>query len=331
MPQPDAPTERDELAGAASASIPSSATTGTAALVDLAHAAAGRRPGGGRIGIARRHGARISDTLDPAALRCPCSDLAAARALSALARRELDARYRGGALGFPLVPPEPAAAARRLRDVFRFVFAPRADVRPYALFLFGGVLVWGFVSAALLDASETFRANGPLLRKTTVAPEVFPAVAVAARLAHLLLALPVLAAAIAFAAWRGSVAPGRPLLQLPLVLSLLVGRGLRPRAPRLGARGPLRGRAGSRRQRPDPGVLSDADPLPAAAVPERFRGLLRLNPFASFLSAIHDSALLLPLVGSRRRLGLDGRDRRRPARRRSAVFERLRDSIAEEA
>src|SRR5262252_9698054 len=125
--------------------------------------------------------------------------------IAALARRELAARYRGGALGFLWSLLNPLLLLAVYATVFRFVFAPRADVRPYALFLFGGVLVWGFVSAALADAAETFRVNGPLLRKTTVAPEVFPAAAVGARLAHLLLALPVVAGAILFAAARGSV------------------------------------------------------------------------------------------------------------------------------
>ena len=100
--------------------------------------------------------------------------------VAALARRELVARYRGGVLGFFWSLLNPLLLLLVYATVFRLVFVPRADVRPYALFLFGGVLVWGYVSSALLDAAETFRANGPLLRKTTVSPEVFPAVAVTA-------------------------------------------------------------------------------------------------------------------------------------------------------
>src|SRR5262245_2366499 len=139
----------------------------------------------------------------------------------ALVRRELTARYRGGALGFLWSMLNPLLLLLVYATVFRFVFAPRADVRPYALFLFGGVLVWSFVSSSLLDCVDTFRANGPLLRKTTVAPEVFPAAAVGARLAHLLLALPVLAVAIAVAAWHGAVAVGPSVLAFPAVLALL--------------------------------------------------------------------------------------------------------------
>ena len=131
----------------------------------------------------------------------------------ALARRELLARYRGGVLGFFWSLLNPLLLLLVYATVFRLVFTPRSDVRPYALFLFAGVLCWGFVSSALLDAAETFRANGPLLRKTTVAPEVFPAVATGARFAHLVLALPVLAGAIAIGALEGSVRPDATVLQ----------------------------------------------------------------------------------------------------------------------
>src|SRR5499433_4380717 len=86
----------------------------------------------------------------------------------ALTRRELAARYRGGVLGYFWSLLNPLLLLAVYATVFRLVFAPRADVRPYALFLFGGVLVWGFASAALNDAVDSFRANGPLLRKTTV-------------------------------------------------------------------------------------------------------------------------------------------------------------------
>lgn len=248
----------------------------------------------------------------------------------ALARRELTARYRGGVLGFFWSLVNPLLLLAVYATIFRFVFAPRADVRPYALFLFGGVLVWGFVSASLLDASETFRANGPLLRKTTVAPEVFPAVAVAARLAHLVLALPVLAAAIAYAAWRGSATPGPAMLQFPLVLVLLAAavHGLALMISTLAVHfGDVRDLAGNALT-----LAFFVTPIlyPAEAVPERFRGLLRLNPFAAYFSAIHESVFFFRWVdgiewawmaGTAALLLLLG----------SAVFERLRDSIAEEA
>jgi lipopolysaccharide transport system permease protein len=248
----------------------------------------------------------------------------------ALARRELVARYRGGVLGFLWSLLNPLLLLAVYATVFRYVFSPRADVRPYALFLFGGVLVWGFVSSALIDASETFRVNGPLLRKTTVAPEVFPAVAVAARLAHLALALPVLLAAIAWAALRGSATPGLALLQFPFVVLLLAAsvHGLALLISALAVHfGDVRDLVAN--------LLTLAfflTPIlyPVDAVPERFRGLLRLNPFAAYFSGVHDSAFFFrpvaltdwaQMAGTAVVLLVAG----------SFVFERLRDSIAEEA
>src|SRR5207247_8910834 len=83
------------------------------------------------------------------------------------------------------------------------------DVRPYPLFLCGGVLAWSFLSSSLLDAAETFKNNGPLLRKAVVSPEVFPAVSVLSQAFHFLWALPVLAGATLFCRISGSVGSTR--------------------------------------------------------------------------------------------------------------------------
>lgn len=251
----------------------------------------------------------------------------------ALTRRELTARYRGGVLGFFWSLANPLLLLAVYATVFRFVFTPRADVRPYAVFLFGGVLVWGFISASLLDAAETFRANGPLLRKTTVAPEVFPAVAVGARFVHLALGIPILLLAIGVAAASGSfgsIASGWALLQLPLVLLLLAGTifGLALAVSALAVHfGDVRDLVGN--------LLTLAFFLtpvlyPAASVPERYRPLLWANPFASFLAGVHESAfffrpispeLWAAMAATTLVCLLAG----------GFVFDRLRDSIAEEA
>lgn len=248
----------------------------------------------------------------------------------ALTRRELVARYRGGVLGFLWSLANPLLLLAVYAVVFRFVFSPRADVRPYALFLFAGVLVWGFVSSSLLDAAETFRHNGPLLRKTTVAPEVFPAVAVGARLAHLLLALPVLAAATLVAGVRRSVAPGPAVLELPIVLALLAltvfGMALAVSALAVHF-GDVRDLVANLLT-----LAFFATPVlyPVEAVPERFRPWLRANPFAAFLTAIHDSAFFFRPVFAADWLWMAGTAAACLALG-SFVFERLRDSIAEEA
>ncbi len=248
----------------------------------------------------------------------------------ALTKRELSARYRGGVLGFFWSLANPLLLLLVYATVFRFVFQPRSDVRPYALFLFGGVLVWAFVSAALLDAAETFRANGPLLRKTTVAPEVFPAVAVGARLAHLVLGLPVLLLAIGVSTARGSVSPDATLVQLPLVLLLLAATvlGFALAISSLAVHfGDVRDLVGN--------LLTLAFFLtpvlyPVASVPERFRPLLWANPFASFFAAVHDSAFAFRWIAPEAWAGMAATAALSLAVG-SGIFERLRDSIAEEA
>ncbi len=250
--------------------------------------------------------------------------------MRALVRRELKARYRGGALGFLWSLLNPLLLLLVYATVFRLVFAPRADVRPYALFLFGGVLAWGFVSSAISDAVETFRVNGPLLRKTTVSPEVFPAAAVGARLAHLALALPVLGGAIVVAAARGDVRPGWAILEFPLVLALLAmavfgaALGLSALAVHFGD---LRDIVAN--------LLTLSFFLtpvlyPTAAVPERWRWLLRANPLASFFSGLHDTLFFFRPVPASDWVWMAGAAAAALAAG-GAIFERLRDSLAEEA
>jgi ABC-type polysaccharide/polyol phosphate export permease len=248
----------------------------------------------------------------------------------ALTRRELTARYRGGVLGYFWSLVNPLLLLAVYATVFRLVFRPRADVQPYVLFLFAGVLVWGFVSSALLDAAETFRANGPLLRKTTVAPEVFPTVSVAARLTHLVLALPILAAAILYEAVRGRVSIGPALLEFPVVLILLaltlegLAFGISALAVHFADIRDLTAN-----------LLTLAfflTPIlyPMESVPDRFRGLMRLNPFSTFFGALHDTVFFFRAVPAAEWLWMAGITIASLALG-SALFERLRDSIAEEA
>lgn len=245
-------------------------------------------------------------------------------------RRELTARYRGGALGFLWSLLNPLLLLAVYATVFRLVFAPRADVRPYALFLFGGVLLWGFASAALTDAVDAFRVNGPLLRKTTVSPEVFPAAAVGARLAHLLLALPVLGAALAVAAVRGRIEPGLAAFEFPVVLLLLClavfggALGLSALSVHFGDVRDIVGNLLT--------LTFFLTPVlyPAEAVPERWRWVLRWNPFASFFNGLHDTLFHFRPVAAADWIGMTAAAALALAGG-GAIFERLRDSLAEEA
>ena len=71
---------------------------------------------------------------------------------------------------------------------------------------------------------------------------------------------------------------------------------------------------------------------PVEAVPERWRWLLRANPVRELLRGRPRHALLLSARCRRSDWALDGRHGRRSrSRAGGAVFERLRDSLAEEA
>lgn len=258
--------------------------------------------------------------------------LARARALVwTLAVRELKARYRGSFFGYLWSLINPLLLLAIYSAVFTLIFVPRAgSVRPYPLFLFGGVLAWNFLSAALLDSAVTFKANGPLLRKVIVAPEIFPAVSVVSQAFHFLWAFPVLAAA-TLAAWAtSSISVGWPAVQLPLVL-LLLGFAV------LGAALLVSSLSVHFQDVRD--VLQSvltfwffASPViySAESLPPRLRFWLAFNPATPFLSGIHDAVFFfrwIPAAGWLSMTGISAFALFLGA----AVFARLRDSIAEEA
>jgi lipopolysaccharide transport system permease protein len=254
-----------------------------------------------------------------------------ARALAwNLARRELRARYRGSYLGFFWSILNPLMLLAIYSVVFTAVFAPRAGVRPYPLFLFGGILAWSFLSSSLLDAAETFKNNGPLLRKAIVAPEVFPGVSVLSQAFHFFWALPVLAAATLFCRLSGSVRVGWTAIQLVPVM-LLLGVAV------LGAAFFIS--AVSVHFQDVRNLLQSlltfwffASPVIYATdgVPQKLRLWLALNPASAFFDGIHDSifaARWIPGLGWAAMAAVSLLSLAIGA----SVFSRLRDSIAEEA
>ena len=137
----------------------------------------------------------------------------------ALVRRDLAARYRASLLGYLWSMLNPLLLLAVYAVVFTTVFQPRmAGAKPYALFLFAGLLPWLFFSGALLDAAMTLVDNGPLLAKVVCPAEVFPAVTVLAHLVHHVLALPVLLAGLAGCAVLGLHPFPWTVLLLPLAL-----------------------------------------------------------------------------------------------------------------
>ena len=151
-----------------------------------------------------------------------------------LVARELKARYRGSALGFLWSLLNPLLMLTVYTVVFQYLLPNRTEsTRPYALFLFCGLLPWNWFSSAVSDAAASLLTHGALLRKILFPAEVLPAVCVLAQAVHFALALPVLLGALLLGAagvFPGQVRLSWPLLQIPaLVLVqgvLLLGLGL---------------------------------------------------------------------------------------------------------
>jgi ABC-type polysaccharide/polyol phosphate export permease len=118
--------------------------------------------------------------------------------LSTLVARELKARYRGSVLGFFWSLVTPLLLLGVYTFVFNYVFKPRMEgADPYALFLATGLFPWTWVSASVLEGTQSLTANAGLIRKAVFPAEVLPMVSVLSNLVHFLLAVPILAVVVA--------------------------------------------------------------------------------------------------------------------------------------
>ncbi len=145
--------------------------------------------------------------------------------LATLTQRELQARYRGSALGFlwSLVNPLLLTAVYSL--VFGWILAPgRGNVptEPYSVFLISGLFPWLWASTALLEGTVALATNSGLIRKAVFPVELPPLVSVFSGLVHFLFALPVLAVALVVGRGLGYPVGGWGALLLPLVILLQI-------------------------------------------------------------------------------------------------------------
>jgi len=113
--------------------------------------------------------------------------------ISSLVARELKARYRGSVFGFLWSFINPLL----LLLIYSFVFTtiiPNEDprTRPYALFMFCGILPWTWFSSSLSDAAGSLIAGGNLIKKVLFPAEVLPIVSVLANMVHFFLGLVIL-------------------------------------------------------------------------------------------------------------------------------------------
>ena len=114
--------------------------------------------------------------------------------IQSLVARELKARYRGSVLGFVWSFVNPLL----LLSVYSFVFTtimPNPDPRtkPFAVFLFCGLLAWTWFAASLTEAASSLISGGNLIKKVLFPAEVLPIVSVLANMVHFVLGLVILA------------------------------------------------------------------------------------------------------------------------------------------
>jgi lipopolysaccharide transport system permease protein len=119
--------------------------------------------------------------------------------ISTLVARELKARYRGSVFGFLWSFINPLL----LLLIYTFVFTtviPNEEPRtkPYALFMFSGILPWTWFATSLSDAAGSLLAGGNLIKKVLFPAEVLPIVSVLANMIHFFFGLTILAVFLLF-------------------------------------------------------------------------------------------------------------------------------------
>jgi len=115
--------------------------------------------------------------------------------IQSLVARELKARYRGSALGFVWSFVNPLLLLSIYSFVFTTIMANNdPTTRPFAVFLFCGLLPWTWFLASLTEATSSLITGGNLIKKVLFPAEVLPIVSVLANMVHFLLGLVILAA-----------------------------------------------------------------------------------------------------------------------------------------
>jgi ABC-type polysaccharide/polyol phosphate export permease len=249
--------------------------------------------------------------------------------IQSLVARELKARYRGSVLGFFWSFVNPLL----LLLIYTFIFTVvmpgvrGSGLEPFSLFMFCGILPWTWFSSSLLESSNVLIAGGNLIRKVLFPAEVLPIVTVLAGLVHFLFGLPILAA---FFLYYRVPLTTTDLLWLPLVIAiqliLTLGLALMVSALTVHFRD-LRDLLANLMT-----LWFFATPIvyPLSQAPERVRRLLNLNPF-THLAAAYQQVLFVPGPFEQwPRLLAIGAASVVVLVLGYAVFDRLRDTLAEE-
>lgn len=134
--------------------------------------------------------------------------------LWAMTEKEIKARYKHAVMGFLWVILNPLLQM----IIIGFIFSFFIKIPNYYLFLFSGLLPWGFFSLSLNKATPSFVYERSLLQKSKFAKEAIPISIILSNFFHLLISLILLAI---FLFVTGDLVFPRVLLFLPGLLWLL--------------------------------------------------------------------------------------------------------------
>lgn len=141
-----------------------------------------------------------------------------------LVSRELKARYRGTVLGYFWSFLNPLLLLVIYTFVFSTIFQPRiAGVKPYAMYLFCGLLPWTWFSGSILESTMVLPENAQLIRRVLFPTEILPVTKVVSHGIHFMLALPILILALAF---TSHLHPVILLLPLPILMQFFITTGV---------------------------------------------------------------------------------------------------------
>ena len=106
--------------------------------------------------------------------------------IQSLVARELKARYRGSVLGFFWSFINPLLLLTVYTLVFTVVMPASQDerIRPYAVFMFCGLLPWTWFSSSLMESAGVLIAGGNLIKKVLFPAEILPIVTVLSNMVH---------------------------------------------------------------------------------------------------------------------------------------------------
>jgi homopolymeric O-antigen transport system permease protein len=145
--------------------------------------------------------------------------------IQSLVSRELKARYRGSVLGFLWSFINPLLLLLTYGLVFTKMLpvGRSAEMEPYFLFLFCGILPWTWFQSSIAESAGVLISGGNLIKKVLFPAEVLPTVTVLSNLVHFLLGLPIL---LLFLVVQGKLGPWALLLPLPILVQFVFTLGL---------------------------------------------------------------------------------------------------------